>query len=267
MDNKKLLATIEKLREIRVKEDLTPPPCKILNTHLSNGVELKLRQYQIQGVLHLLAMPRFVLGDDTGLGKTLQTIATLSYLWDKRPDIPALICTTKSAVGQWEAEFEKFTTGVKVFKCLGTKKKREKIHNEFKAFEGPKAIIMGYRTAVQDFQLLQDITGHVMIFDEATAFKNDRSQVHQVCKHLAGSAERVWSLSATIIKNRLMEAWAIYKVTVPHLFSNKTHFMREYCITRDQTIPGSRRRIKIVVGHRKRDIEAFREHIDPYFLG
>ena len=267
MDNKKLLATIEKLREIRVKNDLTPPPCKILNTHLSNGAELKLRQYQIQGVLHLLAMPRFVLGDDTGLGKTLQTIATLSYLWDKRPDIPALICTTKSAVGQWENEFDKFTTGVEIFKCLGTKKKREKIHNAFKEFEGPKALIMGYRTAVQDFQLLQDITGHVMIFDEATAFKNDRSQVHQVCKHLAGSAERVWSLSATIIKNRLMEAWAIYKVTVPHLFSNKTHFMREYCITRDQTIPGSRRRIKIVVGHRKRDIEAFREHIDPYFLG
>jgi SNF2 family DNA or RNA helicase len=267
MDGKKLLVTIEKLREIRTKEDLSPPHCKMLKTHLPNGSELKLRQYQIQGILHLLAMPRFVLGDDTGLGKTLQVIATLSYLWVKRPDIPAIICTTKSAVGQWESEFEKFTTGVEVFKCLGTKKKREKIHNAFKEYEGPKALIMGYRTAVQDFQILQEIIGHVMVFDEATAFKNDKAQVHQVCKHLGGSAERVWSLSATIIKNRLMEAWAIYKVTVPHLFTTKTHFMREYCITRDQTIPGSRRRIKIVVGHRKRDIEAFREHIDPYFLG
>ena len=267
MDNKKLLATIEKLREIRVKEDLTPPACKMLNTHMPNGMELKLRQYQIQGVLHLLAMPRFVLGDDTGLGKTLQVIATLAYLWEKRPDIPAIICTTKSAVGQWESEFDKFTTGVTIFKCLGTKKKRAKIHAEFKEFVGPKAMVMGYRTAVNDFQYLQSMTGHVMVFDEATAFKNDRAQVHQVCLHLAGSAERVWSLSATIIKNRLMEAWAIYKVTVPHIFGNKTNFMREYCITRDQTIPGSRRRIKIVVGHRKRDIEAFREHIDPYFLG
>ena len=267
MDGKKLLATIEKLREIRVKEDLTPPACKMLNTHMPNGGEIKLRQYQIQGVLHLLAMPRFVLGDDTGLGKTLQVIATLAYLWEKRPDIPAIICTTKSAVGQWESEFDKFTTGVTIFKCLGTKKKRAKIHAEFKEFVGPKAMVMGYRTAVNDFQYLQSMTGHVMVFDEATAFKNDRAQVHQVCLHLAGSAERVWSLSATIIKNRLMEAWAIYKVTVPHIFGNKTNFMREYCITRDQTIPGSRRRIKIVVGHRKRDIEAFREHIDPYFLG
>ncbi len=268
MESEKLLATIEKLRKIRTKEDLKAPPSKILKTTLDNGIPLTLRQYQIQGILHLLAMPRFVLGDDTGLGKTLQTISSLSYLWDKKPEIPAVILTTKSAVGQWESEFGKFTNGVKIFKCLGTPKKREKIHEEFQSYsEGPKALVMGYRTAVRDFQRLQSMNGHVMIFDEATAFKNDSSQVHQVCKHLAGSAERVWSLSATIIKNRLMEAWAIYKVTVPHLFTTKTHFMREYCITRDQTLPGGRRRIKIVVGHRKRDIEAFREVIDPYFIG
>mgnify|MGYP001242660779 FL=1 len=268
MESEKLLATIQKLRKIRTKEDLKAPPSKILKTTLDNGKTLTLRQYQIQGILHLLAMPRFVLGDDTGLGKTLQTISALSYLWDKNPEIPAVILTTKSAVGQWESEFAKFTDGVRIFKCRGTPKKREKIHEEFQSYsEGPKAIVMGYRTAVRDFQRLQSMNGHVMIFDEATAFKNDSSQVHQVCKHLAGSAERVWSLSATIIKNRLMEAWAIYKVTVPHLFTTKTHFMREYCITRDQTLPGGRRRIKIVVGHRKRDIEAFREVIDPYFIG
>ena len=268
MESDKLLKTIEKLRVIRTKEELKAPPCSILKTTLDNGMPLKLRHYQIQGILHLIAMPRFVLGDDTGLGKTLQTIAAVSYLWDRKPEMPAIICTTKSAVGQWESEFDRFTTGVKIFKCLGTKKKRAKIHQEFKDYEdGPKALIMGYRTAVMDFQYLQPITGHVMIFDEATAFKNDKAQVHQVCKHLAGSAERVWSLSATIIKNRLMEAWAIYKVTVPHLFTTKTSFMREYCITRDQTIPGSRRRIKIVVGHIKRDVEAFREKIDPYFIG
>ncbi len=267
MDDKKLLATIEKLREIRTKDNLKPPTSKILRTHLPTGQELTLRQYQVQGVLHLLAMPRFVLGDDTGLGKTLQTIAALSYLWDKRAEIPAIICTTKSAVGQWETEFERFTTGVQVFKVLGTKAKREKIYDAFTQATGPKALIMGYRTAVQDFERLQPMVGHVVIFDEATAFKNDTAQVHQVCKHLAGSAERVWSLSATIIKNRLMEAWAIYKVTVPDLFTTKTQFMREYCVTREQTIPGSRRRIQIVVGHRKRDIEAFREVIDPYFIG
>lgn len=267
MESEKLLKTIEKLRSIRTKDDLKAPPSEILRDTLPNGSPLVLRQYQVQGILHLLAMPRFVLGDDTGLGKTLQTIAALSYLWDKKPEIPAIILTTKSAVGQWESEFARFTKGVKVFQCLGSKDKRKKIYDSFFEEEGPKAIILGYRTACMDFEILQPITGHVMIFDEATAFKNETAQVHQVCKHLAGAAERVWSLSATIIKNRLMEAWAIYKVTVPHLFTTKTAFMREYCITREQSIPGSRRKIQIVVGHRRRDIEAFRELIDPYFIG
>jgi SNF2 family DNA or RNA helicase len=266
MENEKLLATIEKLRQVRTKDDLKAPPSNILKTTLDNGNPLTLRQYQIQGILHLLAMPRFVLGDDTGLGKTLQTIAALSYLWDKNPNIPALICTTKSAVGQWESEFDRFTNGVKVFKVLGTKPKRQKTISEFKTATGPKVLILGYRTAVMDFDQIQMMSGHVMVFDEATAFKNDTAQVHQVCKHMAGSAERVWSLSATIIKNRLMEAWAIYKVTVPTLFTTKASFMRHYCVTRDQIISGGRR-IPVVVGHRKSDIEAFRNIIDPYFLG
>ena len=62
MESEKLLATIQKLRKIRTKEDLKAPPSKILKTTLDNGGSLTLRQYQIQGILHLLAMPRFVLG-------------------------------------------------------------------------------------------------------------------------------------------------------------------------------------------------------------
>lgn len=267
MDSDKLLETIERLRQVRTKEDLRAPASSILRGEMDGGRPLTLRNYQVQGILHLLAMPRFVLGDDTGLGKTLQTIAALSYLWDKRPEIPAIICTTKSAVGQWESEFSRFTMGVQVFKVLGTKVKRAKVYEAYKSATGPKALILGYRTAVMDFDALQTMSGHVMVFDEATAFKNDTAQVHQVCKHMAGSAEKVWSLSATIIKNRLMEAWAIYKVTVPSLFTTKAAFMRDYCVVRDQILPGGRRRIPVVVGHRKRDIEAFRQVIDPYFLG
>jgi SNF2 family DNA or RNA helicase len=146
MDSDKLLETIERLRQVRTKEDLRAPASSILRGEMDGGRPLTLRNYQVQGILHLLAMPRFVLGDDTGLGKTLQTIAALSYLWDKRPEIPAIICTTKSAVGQWESEFSRFTMGVQVFKVLGTKVKRAKVYEAYKSATGPKALILGYRT-------------------------------------------------------------------------------------------------------------------------
>jgi hypothetical protein len=197
---------------------------------------------------------------------TLQTIASLTYVWQKDPTIPVLILTTKSAVGQWASEFDKFTTGVTVHICQGTKAKREKVYSAFEKASTPKVLVMGYRTACQDFAYLQKMHSMVTVFDEATAFKNDTSQVHQVCAHLSGASLKVWSLSATIIKNKLMEAWAIYKVTVPGLFSSKAAFMRDYCVTKDQPIGGGRK-IKIVVGYKKRDIEAFREVIDPFFIG
>lgn len=266
MDLEKIRPRIEKLRQIRTRTDLQAPPSKVLRTTLPDGKPLLLRSYQVLGVMHLVTMERFVLGDDTGLGKTLQAIASLAYVWDRDPSIPALIMTTKSAVGQWASEFEKFTHGVSTFICAGTKKKREKIWDDFNQTTGPKVMIMGYRIACQDFDSLQKMHSMITIFDEATAFKNDTSQVHQVCGHISGASLKVWSLSATIIKNKLMEAWAIYKVTVPGLFGSKNAFMRDYCITKDQNIGGGRK-IKVVVGYRKRDIEAFREVIDPFFIG
>lgn len=266
LNDPKLLATIEKLREVRVKQEIKMPPNTFLRTNLKDGKPLTLRNYQLQGILHLLAMPRFVLGDDTGLGKTLQVIATLCYVWEKKPDMPAVICTTKSALNQWASEFDKFTLGgINCFVVSGDKKKRQKTYDDFFACAETKALILGYRTATIDFEQLQNLTGHVMIFDEATAFKNETSQVHQACAYLSGSAEKVWSLSATIIKNRLMEAWAIYKVTVPGLLPSKNVFMSNYCVCVDKQI--GRKRIKIVVGHRKSDIEAFKEKINPFFIG
>jgi len=266
LDLEKIKPRIEKLKQIRTKTDLVAPPNQFLRTQFANGSPLTLRSYQVQGIMHLVTMERFVLGDDTGLGKTLQTIASLTYVWQKSPETPVIIMTTKSAVGQWASEFDKFTTGVNVFICQGTKAKREKVYKAYETATNPKVLVMGYRTACQDFDRLQKMHSMVTVFDEATAFKNDTSQVHQVCAHISGASLKVWSLSATIIKNKLMEAWAIYKVTVPGLFSTKTAFMRDYCITKDQPIGGGRK-IKIVVGYKKRDIEAFREVIDPFFIG
>lgn len=62
----------DKLKAIRAKKDLTARPTKHLRLTFKalDGTErpLKLRYYQVQGVMHLLAMKRFLLGDDTGLG-------------------------------------------------------------------------------------------------------------------------------------------------------------------------------------------------------
>ena len=132
-------------------------------------IEFKLRYYQAQMVVHLLTMKRFVVGDDTGLGKTLEAIATLCYLWESKPNKKVIVMTNKSVVGQWASEFDKFTEGVTTYQIKGTKKKRQKQLAEFWEHEDTPAVaIMGYRSACSDFEIMQDWTDFNIVFDVLT---------------------------------------------------------------------------------------------------
>ena len=261
-----------KLVEIRERKDLKLRPTKHLKDTFTDfdGKEkpLNIRYYQVQGILHMVASPRFVLGDDCGLGKSLEIIAFLCYVWEKNPDQKVIVITTKSASNQWQKEFGKFTTGVNAILCQGSPKQREKSREAFLAATGPTVLVMGYRTAVQDFTALQNWTGSILVGDEITACKNPKTQVHQVVKHLSSQATRVYGLTATLIKNHLMEGFGIYSVIVPGLFNmSYNSFMLYFAITRMQKIPRSNRQIPMVVGYYPEKIKEFRKIIDPFFLG
>lgn len=205
---------------------------------------------------------------------TLEVIGALCYVWANEPERKAIVLTTKSGAPQWEGEFEKFTVGVTPFLCQGTKKKRDKIRDAFLAHhEGPAVLIMGYRTAVQDFRHLQDLEGHILISDECTAFKNPKTQVAQVCRHLSMYADRSWGATATLIKNELLEGYGIYQVILPAVFSVEerpmsiTQFMYYFGIVEMIPIPRSNRKVPKVVGYTQEKVREFRELIAPYYLG
>lgn len=276
-----LSAVHARLKKLREEKNLKIRPTPHLKTTFTDfsGQErpLVIRYYQVQGILHLCAMRRFLLGDDTGLGKSLMAIAALCYIWEKEPDGKVVVLTTKSSVEQWSSEFSKFTTGVKVVVCKGTPTQREAARKLYKDSKGPTVLVMGYRAAVQDFSQIQDWKDHILITDEATAYKNPKTQVHQTCKFLAGASSRCWALTATMIKNNLMEGFGIYQIVVPGIFQTKdkgvgkamsfNQFMLYFCITRMQKIPRSNRQIPVIVGYSADKVREFRQIIDPYFIG
>lgn len=205
--------------------------------------------------------------DGTINHNTIQSISALCYLWEKDPNLKVIILTTKSSIEQWAGEFRRFTKGTQVVVCRGTPKQREKIRDQFINTNGPSVMVMGYGTAKQDFSEMQEWEGFILITDEATAYKNSKTQTHKVVKYLGTRATKMWALTATLIKNNLMEGWGIYSALVPGLFGSETAFMNEYCIIRMMQVPKSRRQIPMIVGYRPKDVAAFREKIDPYFLG
>jgi SNF2 family DNA or RNA helicase len=202
------------------------------------------------------------------LGKTLQAIAALCYVWETAPDTKAIVLTTKSATPQWAGEFETFTKGVRVIVCAGTARKREKAREAFVASKGPTVMIVGYGSIRRDMSAIQEWAGYILITDEATAYKNPKTQIHQVCRHMSHQADRTWALTATMIKNHLMEGYGIFQVVVPGLFQMTANkFMLYYCLCRMQPIPRSNRQIPVIVGYTPEKIQEFKDAIAPYFLG
>jgi hypothetical protein len=227
---------------------------------------------------------------------TIEAIGALCYLWSsKEPDNKVIIVTPKSALRQWAAEFEKFTIGVQCFPVSGTLSEREEIYEAWvNAPTGPgdpkSVLILNYAILIRDWDyglviplkpdgspdpktpytpgLLDKITrrvkGLVVTFDEAQAFKNTKTKTWQTCRFLSDRAQRCYGLTATLLKNNLIEGFGIYKVIHPEVFSSKYRFMEDYCVTRLQAV-GGKRKVPIVIGYK--NLAQFRATIDPYFLG
>ena len=72
-----------------------------------------VRDFQKTGVVQMLKNPALILGDATGLGKTIQILAAFSYYKTKYPNAKLLMLTDKSAVEQVRREVYKFFDGLK----------------------------------------------------------------------------------------------------------------------------------------------------------
>lgn len=286
----------ETLKKVRASKDVALKPISMLRQEIrtldGSMQPLRIRYYQVQAIFHLLSMKRMVLGDATGTGKTLVLIASLCYTWEKEPDNKVIVVCPKSALRQWASEIHKFTTGITVYIVDGKPNERKQTYLEFALHEGPTKAVMltGYAPLVRDWHAgavpaplvkgkpdpnvpavkgtLDGITARIphltVAFDEAAAFKSDRTKTWQVCKELSERANRCYGLTATLLKNNLIEGFCIYKVIYPQVFTTKSAFHRDYCVTKLQSVGGSRK-IPIVIGYK--NLQSFRDRIDPFFLG
>lgn len=230
----------------------------------------KLRYYQVIGALHLMLLERMVLGDSTGLGKTPMALAAYSFLLERDPALKMLVVTTKSAMGQWAEEVQKFTVGIS---C-------RVITNEYQGLTGFPArkaqylsfkeniMVMNYSTTIEEDDSIRGALGskYILILDECTAVKNRKTKTHVACQFISQGASRVYGLSATIIKNGLEEVYGIYAVVVPGLFGKITHFRDKYCQQKLMrlNIKGKIMKIPKTVGYK--NLAQFKTVLDPYFL-
>ncbi|MBS9775846.1 MAG: DEAD/DEAH box helicase [Fusobacterium sp.] len=188
-----------------------------------------LRSYQISGVEWLLKLRAMnlsgILADDMGLGKTLQVISYLETIKNSEKfncDKPSIIITPASLILNWENEFKKFNSDLKITLIYGDKKNRfEKIANI-----KDEIIITSYDYLKRDIDKYENISFDTIILDEAQYIKTHKTKVARTVKKLV-SNNRI-ALSGTPIENNLAEIWSIFDFLMPNYLFNYEYFSKNY---------------------------------------
>jgi superfamily II DNA or RNA helicase len=102
-----------------------------------------------------------------------------------------------------------------------------------------------------------------LVMDEMHKVKNHKSQFHEKVKLLSNECSRLIGMTATPIKNRLMEFFSLFRIIDPNLFPRINQFQNEFCVMKMQPIGGGRQ-VPVVVGYR--NLDSFVERIEPYYL-
>lgn len=265
-------SNFETVKRLRAKTDFTLKPCAYLRP------EIALRYYQTIGSVNMLLSTRMLLGDEPGLGKTLQTLACYAFVRQLDPEVKLLVATTKSARRQWGDEVVKFLQDMghhvlqPDYKPAGSSRKVSGYDArvaQYREKSDVPILIVGYHSIKEDYEVLAETRGpkYMVVYDECQEFKNDKTQAFLGAEYLASRAIRAYGLTATPIKNRLLEFYNIMKVIVPGLFPNVTRFKETFCKEQLQKIylgKNRSRMVKNVVGYK--NLDTFVSAMEPYFL-
>jgi SNF2 family DNA or RNA helicase len=186
-----------------------------------------LRDYQLDGFRWLQFLYEFrcggILGDDMGLGKSVQAIAHLLRL--RRDSTagpqrvpPSLLVVPTSLVPNWLAEIERFAPSLRVLTLHGPNRERL-----FGRIGQSDVVLTTYALLLRD-EILLEREWNVAILDEAQAIKNPQSKIARCVSHL--SAKQRLCLTGTPMENHLGELWSLMNFVMPHALYDQRTFAK-----------------------------------------
>ncbi len=195
----------------------------------------QLRDYQKRGVSWLSYLESLglngCLADDMGLGKTVQVIARLLQeeeiaIAEKVKTLPpTLLIAPTSVVGNWHREMRKFAPHLKAAVHHGSDRTKEK--KAFKALcKRNHLLITSFSLARRDADLINSVTWHRIVLDEAQNIKNPKAAQTKAILKL--SARHRLALTGTPIENRLLDLWSIFNFLNPGYLGKESQFRKNF---------------------------------------
>lgn len=203
-----------------------------------------MRDYQEKGVARGLQLKRFINGDQPGLGKTLQSIATVVG-GEMNGDVtfPALIVCPASLKINWKREFEMWTDKKAMILSNDTKLTWQ----TFIQLQLADVIIVNYESLKKYFvltmpekknlthssQIIMDQRIKIfksVIIDESHRLKNPESITAKICINITKEKEYIILLTGTPVVNKPIDLFSQLAVMfkLQH-FGGANGFKTRYC--------------------------------------
>jgi SNF2 family DNA or RNA helicase len=192
------------------------------------GLHGTLRPYQTRGYSWLMFLRRWGLGaclaDDMGLGKSIQTLATIERDWETDGRRPSLIVCPTSVVANWQKEAARFTPGLPVMVHHGVTRAKGAA---FRKQAAKQAIVVStYALLHRDAALFESVEWRGVILDEAQNVKNPETKQAKAARALP-AAYRV-ALTGTPVENNVGDLWSIMEFLNPGWLGTQAEFRRSY---------------------------------------
>lgn len=200
-------------------------------------------------------LPGILNADEQGLGKTLQTLAFLSWLHKQMDAMPKeyrrpfLIVAPTSLLRNWEAEINlhldvsRFATVTQLYGAQLSSIRESGIGTDVQTGEAQldlewletacnegrghnHVLLTTYRTATNYHHSLHRLRFSALVFDEIQSLKNPATISATACRSL--QADFRIGLTGTPIENKVQDLWAIMDQLSPGSFSTLKDFSEQF---------------------------------------
>lgn len=197
------------------------------------------RPYQLQGIARGLELQKFINGDEQGLGKTLQSLATIYAAHQKGEDVfPCLVIAPSTTKINWRREW-KMWTGID---ALILDDKNKDTWNRFYEMGLNNVFIVNYESLKKFFvksmpkgrfkssEMIMDDRIKMfksIIIDEIHRLKNPSSQQTKIALQVALGKKYRIGLTGTMVPNRPIEA--LPQLAIIGKLKSEKVFKERYC--------------------------------------
>ncbi|WP_214102818.1 DEAD/DEAH box helicase [Acrocarpospora catenulata] len=174
---------------------------------------VSLRGYQAFGARFALAQGRVILGDQMGLGKTIEAIAALAHLRSENATHFLVICPT-SVLINWVREIEN-RSALPAYGLHGPF--ASEAQAEWVRRGGVAVVTLG---SVHRLEIPTEVAVGMLVVDEAHLVKNRQARRSKAVERWCGRVERVLFLTGTPMENRVEEFRTLISYLRPTLAEN-----------------------------------------------